>query len=112
MIEPGDELASGKRKSDIRAHRDHRVGRHPGGVAIAPLGTAETKARSAAATSPVRSAKPMPSITVRTGPSGAKPMKVSTAEVKIQWMPAVDSRLVIATLCTSPFLCGTSADTP
>ena len=42
---------------------------------------------------PVRSATPIPIITVNTGPSGANSMKLSTADKSIHRSPSTDTKL-------------------
>ena len=56
-------------------------------------GTPVMKARSDTAMSPVFSATPMPIMAVSTMPSGAKPMKLRTASVKMRRTPSAFKRL-------------------
>src|SRR5699024_12041577 len=46
----------------------------------------------------------LPSMVTCTTPSGAKPMKLSTAEVNIHWMPSRESRSKTSTVSSSTSL--------
>ena len=61
---------------------------------------------------PVRSATPIPIMTVSTGPRGANSMKLSTAESSIQRTPSKDMRLFTESSTTSPVRWTTSALMP
>ncbi len=82
-------------------------------VAVMRLGGTEpTSRRRPMVMKPVRSAIPMPSMTVRTGPSGAKLMKLLTALRNIQRMPSALSRLWTVLSSAVPERCMISASAP